>query len=519
MIAAEILIAPRSPDAPTVPTAAARPTEGDAFAQILAQRLEGAPAIDGQPVAAGMLAATPQVGLPGAEPTAIPATATQLAGLTLTTPATSETPMMLTAGTEAVTVTDIAPHPDTGLAAAPAAEPDTRTAAPAAAPVSPQTALPDSVPAETTTAIDPTLTEMGTPPATADAPVTDGLTQNTPPEGQADPDTDAAPTDSAPEPQPDDVTDSATSDAPAEEAPDGTAEGATNEAAPTEPTPQPQTVTLPPLAALIQPLLAPQTGAASDTPDAPGQTEVTGSTPRQRGMSGRLSTLTDSQTPTPNRDGVPSFTDRLAAAADKAQDNQPTQDAAQGMKPQDALQSDTLTDAKTQPGTAQPLPLDSRATTPTPATPQRLPDSAPLDTTQSGWEAALTDRITTRSTDLGQEIEITLNPENLGHIRIKLDLSEKAATVQIVTDTPQAAQLFQQSEARLADALNRAGLSLTSHDATARDPGGREGGQGGQRQGQGPGHPRAEAALAGLRGTLAAPTVGGRAANLVNIVA
>ncbi len=515
MIAAEILIAPRSPDAPAVPTAAARPTEGDAFAQILAQRLEGAPAIDGQPVPAGMLTATPEVGLPGAEPTAIPATAAQLAGLTLTTPATSETPLMLAAGTEAAPVTDIAPHPDTGLVAAPAAEPDTRTAAPAAAPVSPQTTLPDSAPAETTTAVDPTLTTMDTGPATADAPVTDGLTQNTPPEGPADPDTDAAPTDSAPEPQPDVVTDSATSDAPAED----TADAASDADAPTEPTPQPQTVTLPPLAALIQPLLAPQTGAASDAADAPGQTEVTGSTPRQRGMSGRLSTLTDSQTPTPNRDGVPSFTDRLAAAADKAQDNQPTQDTAQGMRPQDAPQSDTLTDAKTQPGTAQPLPLDSRATTPTPATPQRLPDSAPLDTTQSGWEAALTDRITTRSTDLGQEIEITLNPENLGHIRIKLDLSEKAATVQIVTDTPQAAQLFQQSEARLADALNRAGLSLTSHDATARDPGGREGGQGGQRQGQGPGHPRAEAALAGLRGTLAAPTVGGRAANLVNIVA
>ena len=105
MIAAEILIAPRRPDAPAVPTAAARPTEGDAFAQILAQQLEGAPAIDGQLVPAGMLTATPEVGLPGAGPTAIPATATQLAGLTLTTPATSETPLMLAAGTAIHTLT------------------------------------------------------------------------------------------------------------------------------------------------------------------------------------------------------------------------------------------------------------------------------------------------------------------------------------------------------------------------------------------------------------------------------
>ncbi|OYU18470.1 MAG: hypothetical protein CFE34_10470, partial [Rhodobacteraceae bacterium PARR1] len=334
----------------------------------------------------------------------------------------------------------------------------------------------------------------------------------TPPEGAAEPDSDAAPIDPAPEPQPDDAPDSASSDAPAEE----TADAGADETAPTDPAPQPQTVTLPPLAALIQPLLAPQTGAGSDTPDTPGQTEVTGSTPRQRGMSGRLSTLTDSQTPAQNRDSAPSFTDRLAAAADKAQDNQPTQNAAQALTPQDTLQADTLTDADAQPGTAQPLPLDTRATAPTPTTPQRVPDTAPLDTTQSGWEAALTDRITARNTDLGQEIEITLNPENLGHIRIKLELSDKAATVQIVTDTPQAAQLFQQSEARLADALNRAGLSLTSHDATSRDAGGRDGGQ---RQGQGPANPRAEAALSGLRGTLSAPAQTGRAANLVNIVA
>jgi flagellar hook-length control protein FliK len=240
-------------------------------------------------------------------------------------------------------------------------------------------------------------------------------------------------------------------------------------------------------------------------------------------MAGRLTLLSEAQNPAQTQDGAASFANQLNPAQSQGpQDHLPPQgDAAQNaMAERDVTLTDTVTETSGAPtASPQPLPADTRATATPGPTPQRLPDAAPLDTTQSGWEAALTERITARPTDLGQEIEITLNPENLGHIRIKLDLSDKAATVQIVTDTPQAAHLFQQSETRLAEALNRAGLSLTSHDATSRDAGGREGGQGGQRQGQTPGNPRAEVALAGLRGTLAAPSVSGRAANLVNIVA
>jgi flagellar hook-length control protein FliK len=283
-----------------------------------------------------------------------------------------------------------------------------------------------------------------------------------------------------------------------------------------------QPVTLPPLAALIQPLITPQNGPKGD-PEDKAQGELTGSTPRQRGMAGRLTLLTDGQNPAQTQDGAASFANQMNPAQSQGpQDHLPPQgDAAQNaMAERDVALTDTATETSGAPtAPPQPLPADTRATATPGPTPQRLPDAAPLDTTQSGWEAALTERITARNTDLGQEIEITLNPENLGHIRIKLDLSDKAATVQIITDTPQAAHLFQQSETRLAEALNRAGLSLTSHDATSRDAGGRQDGQGGQRQGQTPGNPRAEAALAGLRGTLAAPSVSGRAANLVNIVA
>ncbi len=520
MIAAEILIAPRSPDAPVVMPAAGRVADGAAFAQMLAQSMTGA-AAEGQPTAKSLeTAAEADSALPDVTMASLTdtgtetASATLLAGLTLTAPTaapalnspTSTSPDPATAlpmaGTTPPALDDaLLETPEvTGLdGTPPVSNPATSNltapeTAPAAEPpadgVAPEGTAPAELPVPEAATSETTATDMPTDQSA---------------EAETPPDVTEAEAEATPEPKADATDDNATSDAPTE---DGS-----NPA----PAQQAQQTVLPPLAALIQPLIAAQTGVAADDTDAAAHTEITGSTPRQRGMSGRLSTLTDTQTPASTRDSAPSFTDRLAAVTDKAQDNQPAQsDSTQIPLARHDTQNDAALEADALTSTAQPLPLDSRATIPTPATPQRLADSAPLDTTQSGWEAALTDRITARNTDLGQEIEITLNPENLGHIRIKLDLSDKAATVQIVTDTPQAAQLFQQSEARLADALNRAGLSLTSHDATSRDSGGREGGQ---RQGQGPGNPRAEAALSGLRSTLSAPVQTGRAANLVNIVA
>lgn len=520
MIAAEILIPPRSPDAPAVTQTAGRAVEGATFADILAQRLGAGvtdvAAGDGQPVAsdpAGADAASetastlPGMVVAGATVMAtetLPASANLVANLSLTATAAPSTPSgaaptapdlpaEVPGATQPVVTTDL---PEL-------AEPTPTAATVAQTSATPDTAAPDTA----------TLGETASPAAPADAPAAETPIAPAPATAETETPPDATAPGTEPPPQPD------TTDATADESSDAPDDGQTDDAPQTdqaaEAAPQAQPATLPPLLSLIQPLIAPQSGPAGDGPDTVGQSEITGSTPRQRGMSGRLATLTDA--PAQAKDDGPSFTDRLAAATDRAQDRPPVQnDGTQPMVPRHETQTDAAAETDTLITTAQPLPPDSRATTPVPAAPQRVPDTAPLDTTQSGWEAALTERITTRATELGQEIEITLTPDNLGTVRIKLDLSDKAATVQIVTDTPQAAQLFQQSEARLAEALNRAGLSLTSHDASSRDAGGRDGGQ---RQGQGPANPRAEAALSGLRGALSAPVQTGRATNLVNIVA
>lgn len=371
--------------------------------------------------------------------------------------------------------------------------------------VPPDRALPDTTASENGS----TLRKM---PDAAAAPGGTEQGSDTPMSDAVQPDTAAAKAETADTtPMPDDGTNATPSTEPT---PDRI------EDAPSAATP-PQPTALPPLVALIQPLIAPRTGATQEATEPATQTEISASTTRQRGLAGRLATVSDAAPKQDKDASAPA--DRFAvAAATNAdpKDPQPVQNdgrhadrAAIDAAPKDnaADQGAPLTT------TTQPLPLDNRAAPP--ATTPRGPETPPLDTTQSGWEAALTERITTRSTELGQEIEITLTPDNLGTVRIKLDLSDKVASVQIVTDTPQAAQLFQQSEARLTEAFNRAGLSLTSHDASSRDPGSRDPGNGGQRQGQNQSNPRAEAALAGLRGTLTAPVHTGRAANLVNIVA
>lgn len=581
MIAAEILTAPRSLDAPAAAQAAvvtaARPAEGAGFADVLAaaaaQTLpvaEGTAqggdavitpdlaAVDATPTIAAALTASPapsaQVVL--AMATLAPASATPPSVPKLDVP----TPGLVTAGTETDTpaqaepvvvarLTVAAPEmaesidlptPDTlpkgDAAPASLAAPKTAPHAPMqAGALAPETAEPapqgqDTSASETSgqktpvqAAADPGAPASVTPDALEAERVTPEPVKD--PETADTPQTDTTPPRAAPTAMNETATDTDTqaeATAPTDDAEDGQADVLDAKTDQPQPPAAAQPVTLPPLAALIQPLIAPQTGPKGDTEETT-QGDVSGSTPRKSGMSGRLALLAGADTPVEETDSTTRFADRLTPAPGQApQDSLPQpRDAAQNpAAPYDAAQTDTAEQiGGAAPTTAQPLSADTRVTTAPTPTPQRLPEAGHLDTTQSGWEAALTERITARNTDLGQEIEITLSPENLGHIRIKLDLSDKAATVQIVTDTPQAAQLFQQSEARLADALSRAGLSLTSHDASSRDLGGRDGGQGGQRQSQTPGNPRAEAALAGLRGTLSAPVQTGRAANLVNIVA
>lgn len=131
--------------------------------------------------------------------------------------------------------------------------------------------------------------------------------------------------------------------------------------------------------------------------------------------------------------------------------------------------------------------------------PPPAPPPAIIDTALSGWETRFTEHLAARLSESGQSIEITLAPETLGPVTITVEMADGAAQVQIVTETDDAARVFQQAEHRLADSMARAGLVLAGQDTSSRNPrdNSRDGrgraAQGGDGMGIGPSRQRVDA--------------------------
>ncbi|AWB49676.1 hypothetical protein HYN69_15250 [Gemmobacter aquarius] len=97
----------------------------------------------------------------------------------------------------------------------------------------------------------------------------------------------------------------------------------------------------------------------------------------------------------------------------------------------------------------------------------------PLRTDLPGWEQVLSERISAELSDDGQEIELSLSPEKLGPLRIKLEMVDGLAQVKFITATPEAARVFTEAQHRLTEGLSRAGIDLGSQSAES----GRQGSQ------------------------------------------
>ncbi|WGV14919.1 flagellar hook-length control protein FliK [Fuscovulum ytuae] len=146
----------------------------------------------------------------------------------------------------------------------------------------------------------------------------------------------------------------------------------------------------------------------------------------------------------------------------------------------------------------------------------------PIHLARPGWEVALADRIAAELSGDGQEIELDLAPETLGHLKIKLEVVDGLAQVRIVTETTEAARLFQQAEHRLSESLSRAGLSLGGQDAQSRDAQNGQGqaGQGGNGPGDRGPRPRSMELHFDRQGVGALAEQAGRAGRgLVNLIA
>jgi flagellar hook-length control protein FliK len=118
------------------------------------------------------------------------------------------------------------------------------------------------------------------------------------------------------------------------------------------------------------------------------------------------------------------------------------------------------------------------APTPAPATPQTIADTGQsrLDMTQAQWAETLVEDITRHAAAPATDrLTLTLSPERLGTLQIRLDMQDGLTHVHIVTESPEAARAMAEGQHRLAEALSRAGLELgsqsTQSGGSGRDPG------------------------------------------------
>ena len=126
--------------------------------------------------------------------------------------------------------------------------------------------------------------------------------------------------------------------------------------------------------------------------------------------------------------------------------------------------------------------LPAQPSTPaTPASPQSAPPQV-LDLGQPAWSAELVREVEQLSVARGETLTLTLTPERLGTMQVRLEWQDGQAHVHIVTETPEAARALTDAQPRLSEMMSRAGLDMGSHSATsAQSDGSGTAGQGGGR--------------------------------------
>ena len=90
---------------------------------------------------------------------------------------------------------------------------------------------------------------------------------------------------------------------------------------------------------------------------------------------------------------------------------------------------------------------------------------APLDMTAPTWTDSLIEDIQMQAADGAEQIDMTLTPERLGRLQIQIEMRDGAANIRIITETAEAARLFNDAQGRLSEMMERAGMDLAGHTA------------------------------------------------------
>ena len=117
---------------------------------------------------------------------------------------------------------------------------------------------------------------------------------------------------------------------------------------------------------------------------------------------------------------------------------------------------------------ADGLPGTGSAPTLTTESTQRSPAAAAPPTVQThraDWPQAVVSATVTNLMPSGGTMILELAPEELGALRIILTLEHDTASVQIQTETPEAAKVLNDAERALSQDFARHGVTLSTHDA------------------------------------------------------
>lgn len=187
--------------------------------------------------------------------------------------------------------------------------------------------------------------------------------------------------------------------------------------------------------------------------------------------------VTDGKTDTPKMTSTPDTTDRAKTVPTTERMIYLEQNTAEVLAPETPKVDQRLASLE-QPTNAGQSSSPAPAASVTAATSQPLTAGAPvpstpptLNMTTPAWTERLVENISSTFNGDTQEIEITLTPETLGKIQIRVEAREGATQVMIVTETAEASRLFSQQEARISEMMSRSGLSLESFSADSRQRG------------------------------------------------
>lgn len=130
---------------------------------------------------------------------------------------------------------------------------------------------------------------------------------------------------------------------------------------------------------------------------------------------------------------------------------------------------------------AQTGPLTTAPESVREAASQPLPQ--PVSTARPEWPETFVRSVQVMPMQEGETLTIALTPERLGGVQVRMEMVDGVATVNIVTETPEAAKLFVEHQQRLAETFARNGIEMGNQNVTTTADGGnarRDTGQGQQ---------------------------------------